>query len=90
MNGDNPIFSNYYRVLEILFDNQVTANGITFCAITQMEMAKILNCDRMTINPIMKKLQDDNLVIKTTSKTKQYQLTEKAIKLVKQIKKIID
>lgn len=90
MNGDNPIFSNYYRVLEILFDNQVTANGITFCAITQMEMAKILNCDRMTINPIMKKLQDDSLVIKTTSKTKQYQLTEKAIKLVKQIKKIID
>ena len=54
MKGDHNIFSNYYRVLDVFYDSQVTINGSTFCAVTQLEIAKILGHNRMTINPIVK------------------------------------
>lgn len=88
MNGNHSIFSNYYRVLEIFYDHRVVVNEINYCAVTQSEIAKILGHDRMTISPIVKKLQEDGLIVKTPSKSKQYIISDDAIKLVKSIKKL--
>lgn len=35
MQGDNKIFSQYYRVLELMYDSQVTINDITYTPMSQ-------------------------------------------------------
>lgn len=87
MNRNNEIFSNYYKVLEILYENQVTINDITFVPMNQADIGKAIGCDRTTINPIIKRLKDNEMLIKESGRGK-YQLTEKAIKTIKAIRKI--
>lgn len=87
MDRNNDIFSNYYKVLEILYENQITINDDTFVPMSQSDIGKAIGCDRTTINPIIKKLKENDMLIKN-SKRGKYQLTEKAIKTIKAIKKI--
>lgn len=87
MDRTNDIFSNYYKVLEILYENQVTINNDTFVPMSQLDIGKAIGCDRTTINPIIKKLKENEMLVKN-SKRGKYQLTEKAIKTIKAIRKI--
>lgn len=87
VNRNNEIFSNYYKVLEILYENQITINDITFAPMSQTDIGKAIGCDRTTINPIIKKLKANDMLIKDSGRGR-YQLTDKAIKTIKAIRKI--
>ena len=87
MTRNNEIFSNYYRVMEILYDNQVTINDVTFTPMTQEDISKSIKCDRTTITPIIKKLKENGMIVKNTNRG-QYQLTSEAIRIIRAIKRI--
>lgn len=87
MQGNSSIFSNNYKVLEIMYDSQITINDLTYTPMTQDDIATALSCDRMTINTIFKKLKEENLIEKTPTK-RQYRLTKEALRIVKAIKRI--
>ena len=87
MQGNSSIFSNNYRILELMYDNQITINDLTYTPMTQDDIATALNCERMTINSLFKKLKEENLIEKTPTK-RQYRLTKEAIRIVKAIKRI--
>lgn len=87
MQGNSSIFSNHYRVLEVMYDNQITINDLTYTPMTQDDIATALGCERMTVNIIFKKLKEENLIEKTPTK-RQYRLTKEALRIVKAIKRI--
>ena len=88
MDGKNNIFPMYYRVIETLYDNQVTINDNTFTPMTQSDIAVAVGCDRMTVNSIIKKLKSDNMLNTEHIRKNQYKLSDEAIRIVKAIKKI--
>lgn len=83
----NPkMTTNYYKVLEVLYDNQLQIGLETYCPLGQDEIAAILHCNRMTVNSALKELRAERYVIST--KNKHYSLTDKGIDTVKKAKRI--
>lgn len=78
--------SNRYKILKILYENQVKkADGTTFAPITQVEIADQLNISKITVNSIFKELQADGLVGKIGSVRGRYELSEKALMIIEQM-----
>lgn len=87
MKANHNVLSNYYKVLEVLYDKQEkTPNGVNYTMITQSEIGELTGLHRMTINNILKEMQEDEFVVMLS--LKKYQLTPYAIKVVKTIKKL--
>ena len=82
----NELLNDSYKVLKILYDNQVTINNETYCPLSQEAISKELGVTRVTIGNIMKRLKDKNLIIVEGSR--KYILTNEAIKTIKKIQKI--
>ena len=72
----------------MLSDNQVQLDGSTFIPLTQAEIAEKLNLSKVTINGIMKDLQEKNLVYQFEKKNGKYCLTDTARDIVKGIEKL--
>lgn len=83
----NPkMTTNYFKVLEALYDNQLQVGDNTYCPLGQNEIATIVSCNRMTVNTALKDLKDDGYVI--YARNKQYFLTQKGIDVIKKAKEI--
>ncbi len=78
----NELFSDSYRVLEIIYKNQVTVGGKTYCPLSQEDIATELGTTRITVNGIIKKLKSNNLL---ETEFRKYILTETALKFVEKI-----
>lgn len=74
-----------YKVLSLLYDNQITIDGETYCNLTQIEMSNMLNITRMTLSKKLKELKDNNLIIFEKQK---YILTNRSIQIIENIEKI--
>ena len=83
----DKMVTNYYKVLEALYDNRATINGEEICIVTQVEIAEQLNLSTITINALFKKLRNDGLV-RDEAIVGRYKLSDAAIKAVKAIKRI--
>lgn len=80
------ITTNYFKTLQILFDNQVTSSdGIMFVPMTQMEIAEKINVSKITINNIFKELKEDGLIEAYSSKRGMYIITEQGKHIIKTI-----
>jgi DNA-binding IscR family transcriptional regulator len=79
--------TNYYKVLEILYDSLATINNEQVAIITQAEIAERLKLSKITINAIFKELRNDSLV-KPHKFLGRYYLSDKAIEIVKNMKKV--
>ena len=80
--------NNNYRVLKLLNDNQVELNGVKFTAITQIEIAESLELSKVTVNAIMKDLQEKDLVCPFENRRGRYRLTDKATTIIKDMEKL--
>ena len=80
--------NNNYRVLKFLSDNQVELNGIKFIAITQIEIAQELGLSKVTVNSIMRDLQEKKLVCPFENRRGKYCLSDKAEIIIKSIEQI--
>lgn len=88
MNANHNMFSNYYRIMEYIYSNQITINNVTFAPVTQTDIATYMKCDRMTVNKIIAQMKEDGMLIQSKKKTKQYQLTNEANRIIRAIKRI--
>lgn len=79
------LISDNYKVLSLLYDNQITIDGETYCNLTQIEMSNMLNITRMTLSKKLKELKDNNLIIFEKQK---YILTNRSIQIIENIEKI--
>ena len=70
------LISDNYKVLSLLYDNQITIDGETYCNLTQIEM---------TLSKKLKELKDNNLII---FKKQKYILTNRSIQIIENIEKI--
>ena len=75
-------FNDNYKVLSFLYDNKDEKNNVK---ITHKEISKVLNLSRNTIVKILKILKDSGYVIQPPNKYGSYQLSDKAVILVKTI-----
>lgn len=82
------ITNNNYRVLKLLNDNQVELNGVKFTVITQIEIAQELGLSKVTVNAIMKELQEKDLVYPFENRRGRYRLTDTSQSIVKEIEKL--
>lgn len=82
----NELLNDSYKVLNILYDNQITINNETYCPLSQDAISKELGVTRVTIGNIMKKLKNNNLIFYESSS--KYKLSNEAINLIKKIRKI--
>lgn len=80
--------NNNYRVLKLLSDNQVVLNGVKFTALTQVEIAEQLVLSKVTVNAIMKDLQEKDLVCPFEKRRGRYSLTDKATTIIKYMEKL--
>lgn len=80
--------TDYYRVLEILCQNETTIAGKVFVPITQNEIAEQLHLHKMTINAIFRELKEDGLIIQEEGKKRTYYLTDNAKLIYKCFKRI--
>lgn len=80
--------TDYYRVLEILCQNETTIGDKTFVPITQNEIAEQLHLHKMTINAIFRELKEDGLIVQEEHKKRTYYLSDNAKMIYKQLKKI--
>lgn len=72
----NPkMTTNYFKVLEAVFDNQLKVGKHTYCPLGQSELGEIVGCNRMTVSSILKELKEDGYI--ECRKNKQYSLTSK-------------
>ena len=81
------ITTNYYKVLETLYNSLVNINNQQVAIITQSEIAEQLSLSKITINAIFKELRNDGLV-RPHKVVGRYCLSEEAISIVKKIKNI--
>ncbi len=79
--------NNYYKVLETIYDNSVTIDGITYCPLTQIELSKIVGVSRNTMIPTIKTLCDKGLLV-CVNNSKKYMLSDCAYNLIKKMKKL--
>ena len=82
------LLNNNYRVLKLLSDNQVELNGVKFTAITQIEIAEHLGLSKVTVNAIMKDLQEKDLVKPFENRRGRYRLTDKATTIIEDMEKL--
>ena len=79
-----------YRVLKLLSDNHVELNGVKFTALTQIEIAEFLGLSKVTVNAIMKDLQEKDLVCPFENRRGRYRLTDKATTIIETINNLED
>ncbi|HAU5019177.1 TPA: hypothetical protein JD074_04360 [Clostridioides difficile] len=75
--------TNSYKILKIIYDNQIIMkDGSRFTPMTQAEMAENMGVSKITINTIIKELQDNKLIYTYKSYRGRYCLTKKAMIII--------
>ncbi len=88
MNTINLITNDYYKTLSVMYDNQITVDDVVYCPLPQIELANKIGVSRNTMGLIIKKLKDEKLISCIEGQTKKYILSDRAIEVVKKLRKI--
>ena len=82
------ITNDYFKVLSIIYDNQITIGNETYCPLSQEKIAIIAGVSRNTIGTTIKKLREQGIIICKESETKKYFLSEETSNIIKRLKSI--
>lgn len=83
------LLTDYYRILRILYENQVKINNNEkFVPLTQIEVAELIGVSKITMNSMFKELHRQEFIYPYKGKRGRYCLTEKAQTILKEISKI--
>lgn len=80
------LVNDSYKVLALLYDNQITIRGETYCPLSQKEICESIGITRSTLNLLMKRLKTYGFI--TYTGVKKYCLSDRAIQIVEKIEKI--
>lgn len=65
-------------------------DGTKYIPLSQAGMAPLIGVSTITMNKIFKQLKDDNLLLPIEGKRGKYELTEKAVIIIKEMEKLED
>ncbi len=83
---DNEFFLNdRYRILKILFENQVTIGENVFTPITQEELATMTTWSKAKVNRVLNELIDNGYVTVFSGSKGRYQITDNGLKVMKKL-----
>lgn len=81
--------SNAYKVLKCMYSCQIELpDGTKYIPLSQVEMAPLIGVSTITMNKLFKQLRDDNLLLPIEGKRGKYELTDKAIIIIRDMKKL--
>ncbi len=80
------LVNDSYKVLALLYDNQITIRGETYCPLSQQEICESIGITRSTLNLLIKRLKEYGFI--TYTGVKKYCLSDRAIQIVEKIEKI--
>lgn len=81
--------SNAYKVLKYMYSCQIELpDGTKYIPLSQVEMAPLIGVSTITMNKLFKQLRDDNLLLPIEGKRGKYELTDKAIIIIRDMKKL--
>lgn len=81
--------SNAYKVLKYMHSCQIELpDGTKYIPLSQVEMAPLIGVSTITMNKLFKQLKDDNLLLPIEGKRGKYELTDKAIIIIRDMKKL--
>lgn len=80
------LVNDSYKVLALLYYNQITIREETYCPLSQKEICESIGITRSTLNLLMKRLKTYGFI--TYSGVKKYCLSDRAIQIVEKIEKI--
>ena len=79
--------SNAYKVLKYMHSCQIELpDGTKYIPLSQVEMAPLIGVSTITMNKLFKQLKDDNLLLPIEGKRGKYELTDKAIIIIRDMK----
>lgn len=78
--------NNAYKVLKYMYSCQIKLpDGTKYIPLSQAGMAPLIGVSTITMNKIFKQLKDDNLLLPIEGKRGKYDLTEKAVIIIKEM-----
>jgi len=80
------LFSDYYKVLSILYDNCTTFKDETYCPLSQEEIAQELGITRLTVSVLLKRLKELGYI--SFDSPRKYMISTEVRDVMKQLKNI--
>lgn len=77
-----------YKLLKLLYDNQLEIKGNVYISLSQQEMADIAHFSKLKTNTIINELKDLDLIVVYRNIRGKYSLTKKAIEFIELMNKI--
>ena len=83
--------NNTYKILKYMYSCQIELpDGAKYIPLLQAEMAPLIGVSTITIHKLFKQLRDDNLLLPVEERRGKYELTNKAIIIIKGMEKLED
>lgn len=80
--------NDYYRLLELLYDNQTVVLHKTVIPLTQADIAEALGISKAKINVLIGKLKEEGYLEK--SQKGKYRLLDKSLVMIEEMTKLED
>lgn len=83
--------NNTYKILKYMYSCQIELpDGTKYIPLSQVEMASLIGVSTITINKLFRQLRTHDLLLPVEGKRGKYELTDKAIIIMKDMEKLED
>ena len=82
MNNLEFFGNSYYKVLKVLYDNQIQVKDKCYVTLSQQEIADILHFSKLKTNGIIKELREKGFSTNYENKKRKYVLTDNGYKVI--------
>ena len=76
-----------YKVLKVLYDNQIQVKDKYYVALSQQEIADMVNFSKLKTNGIMQELREKGFIANYENKRRKYVLTDIGYKVIELMSK---
>ena len=76
-----------YKVLKVLYDNKIQVKDKCYVALSQQEIADMVNFSKLKTNGIMQELREKGFIANYENKRRKYVLTDIGYKVIELMKK---
>ena len=87
MNNLEFFGNSYYKVLKVLYDNQIQVKDKCYVTLSQQEIADILHFSKLKTNGIIKELREKGFIANYENKRRKYVLTDIGYKVIELMSK---
>lgn len=82
MNNLEFFGNSYYKVLKVLYNNQIQVKDKCYVTLSQQEIADILHFSKLKTNGIIKELREKGFITNYENKKRKYVLTDNGYKVI--------